>query len=160
MTDYSKTKIYKIESTLGDKVYVGSTCKLYLSQRFQQHKNDFKRWKDGKRNKTTSFDLFDEYGQESCNIILLESYPCSTKDEKNAREAHYIKELNCVNKIIPGRTRKEYRVDNKEKIQIKDKNYNLINEEKIKKYQKEYREKKKALKKQQQEENINDVLIV
>ena len=61
MTDYSKTKIYKIESTLGDKVYVGSTCKQYLSQRFQQHKHNYKYWKDGKYNKTTSFDLFDLY---------------------------------------------------------------------------------------------------
>ena len=30
MTDYSKTKIYKIESHLGDKIYIGSTCKQYL----------------------------------------------------------------------------------------------------------------------------------
>ena len=30
-TDYQKTKIYKIESHLGDKIYVGSTAKEYLS---------------------------------------------------------------------------------------------------------------------------------
>ena len=48
MTDYQKTKIYKIESHLGDKIYVGSTAKEYLSQRFQQHKNHYKHWKNGK----------------------------------------------------------------------------------------------------------------
>ena len=56
MTDYSKTKIYKIESHLGDKIYVGSTAKEYLSQRFQQHKYTFKYWKNGKGNKNNAND--------------------------------------------------------------------------------------------------------
>ena len=92
MTDYSKTKIYKIESHLGDKIYVGSTAKEYLSQRFQQHKNAYKRWKDGKTNKVMSYDLFEEYGVENCVITLIESYSCNSKDEKNARERYFIKE--------------------------------------------------------------------
>ena len=83
MTDYSKTKIYKIESHIGDKVYVGSTCKQYLSQRFQQHKKDFQRWKDGKHHRITSYELFDDYGPENCQIILIEEYPCISKDAKN-----------------------------------------------------------------------------
>jgi hypothetical protein len=45
MPDYTLTKIYKIESHLGDKIYVGSTAKQYISQRFQQHKNDYKNGK-------------------------------------------------------------------------------------------------------------------
>ena len=45
--DYSKTKIYKIESALGDKVYIGSTINKYLSQRFQLHISEYKRWKKG-----------------------------------------------------------------------------------------------------------------
>ena len=116
MTDYSKTKIYKIESHLGDKIYVGSTAKEYLSQRFQQHKNAYKGWKEGKIHKTTSFELFDEYGPENCQIVLIESCICSCKDEKNAKEAHYIRNLDCVNKVIPARTNKEYKYDHKEKI--------------------------------------------
>ena len=123
MTDYSKTKIYKIESPLGDKIYVGSTCKKYLSQRFQQHKKDFQRWKDGKHHRITSYELFDEYGPENCQIILIEEYPCISKDAKNAREAHYIKEITCVNKNIPGRTFIEYCEDNKEKIQEQHREY-------------------------------------
>ena len=46
MPDYSLTKIYKIESHLGNKIYVGSTAKQYLSQRFQQHKSSCKCWKE------------------------------------------------------------------------------------------------------------------
>ena len=106
-TDYQKTKIYKIESHLGDKIYIGSTAKEYLSQRFQQHKNAYKRWKNGTVGKYTSFELFDEYGIENCQIVLIEAYPCNSKDEKNAKEGHYIKTLNCVNKVVVGRTRKE-----------------------------------------------------
>ena len=106
-TDYQKTKIYKIESHLGDKIYVGSTAKEYLSQRFQQHKNDYKRWKNGKGNNITSFVLFDEYGIENCSIVLIEACLCNSKDEKNAKEGHYIKTLNCVNKVVVGRTREE-----------------------------------------------------
>ena len=106
-TDYQKTKIYKIESHLGDKIYIGSTAKEYLSQRFQQHKNAYKRWKNGTVGKYTSFELFDEYGIENCQIVLIEAYPCNSKDEKNAKEGHYIKTLNCVNKVVVGRTREE-----------------------------------------------------
>ena len=106
-TDYQKTKIYKIESQLGDKIYVGSTAKEYLSQRFQQHKVQYKRWKNGTVGKLTSFELFDEYGIENCQIVLIEAYPCNSKDEKNAKEGHYIKTLNCVNKVVVGRTREE-----------------------------------------------------
>jgi hypothetical protein len=107
MTDYSKTKIYKIESHLGDKIYVGSTAKQYLSQRLQQHKNSYKRWKDGKCGKVTSYLIFEEYGVDNCQIVLIEEFSCTSKDAKNAREGHFIKTLDCVNKIVIGRSRKE-----------------------------------------------------
>ena len=118
-TDYQKTKIYKIESHLGDKIYAGSTAKEYLSQRFQLHKVQYKRWKNGVGVKYTSFELFDEYGLENCNIVLIEAYPCNSKDEKNAKEGHYIKTLECVNKIVVGRTVKEYQQSDAGKEAVK-----------------------------------------
>jgi hypothetical protein len=42
----------------------------------------------------------------------------------NAREGHYIKNIMCVNKNIAGRTQKEYRDDNKEKLKEYKKNRN------------------------------------
>jgi len=99
MTNYSLTKIYKIESNLGNKIYVGSTAKQYLSQRFQQHKNNYKKFKEGSGKKDILNDLFNLYGLENCKIVLLESYSCSSKDEKNAKEEQYIKDLDCINKI-------------------------------------------------------------
>ncbi len=114
--DYKNGKIYKIESHLGDKINIGSTTKKYLSQRMDQHRSDYKRWKNGTRGITRSFTLFEEYGVENCSIILIELCSCSSKDELNSKEAHYIKTLECVNKKVPGRTKSEYRKDNPEKI--------------------------------------------
>lgn len=152
MTDYSKTKIYRIESHLGDKIYVGSTAKQYLSQRFQGHKNAYKRWKENKDDRTmTSFVLFDEYGIENCQIVLIEEFACSCKDAKNAREGHYIKTLNCVNKHIMGRSHSEYYVDNKEQIKEVQKKYQESDKykEALKKY-KESGKGKETLKKYQE----------
>ena len=147
MTNYSKTKIYKIESHLGDKIYVGSTARDYLSQQFQGHKNAYKRWKEKKDDRSmTSFILFEEYGVDNCKIILIESYPCTNKDEKNAREGHFIKELNCINKFIAGRSPKEYKEDNKEKFKAYFKDlYQQKREERLAK-QKIYDKNKKERK--------------
>ena len=42
---YQQGKIYKLISSETDKIYIGSTCKKYLSQRLQDHKTDYKKWK-------------------------------------------------------------------------------------------------------------------
>ena len=142
-TDYQKTKIYKIESHLGDKIYIGSTAKAYLSQRFQQHKSTYKLWKAKKIGKITSFELFDEYGPENCQIVLIEEYPCSSKDTKNARESHYIRTMECVNKVIPNRTYKEHYEDNREYILERTKKYQELNKEKITEQRKKHYESNK-----------------
>jgi len=169
MPNYSLTKIYKIESHLGDKIYVGSTAKQYLSQRFQQHKSSYKSWKEGKGSNITSYELFDEYGPENCQVVLIEEYSCSCKDAKNAREGHYIRTLDCVNKVIAGRTDKEYYVDNKEKIIDRAKKYFSDNKEKVMEYregnkikiaeqkQKHYQRKKTEKMKQ---ENISEPITI
>ena len=136
--NYKNGKIYKIEPREdhceGD-IYIGSTTKQYLSQRMVQHRGDYMRFKNGIHNKTNSFDLFDKYGVDNCDIILLESVEAESKDELTAREAHYIRTIKCVNKIIPLRTDKEYRKDNRDKI----KQYRSDNKEKIFEYTKQYR---------------------
>ena len=115
--DYSKGKIYKIEAINGepDDIYIGSTTKEFLSQRMAKHSSGFKKWLENndKNSYVTSFKLFEKYGIENCKIILLENVNTSSLDELKCREAYYIKSMNCVNKYIPLRTRKEYRTDNK-----------------------------------------------
>ena len=109
MTNYNNGKIYKIESNLGDKVYIGSTTKEYLSQRMSTHRNNYSAWKQGKLDLTTSYLLFDEYGIENCSIVLLELCPSESKAELLSREGYFIKNNECVNKEALYITNKEYR---------------------------------------------------
>ena len=142
MADYSKGKIYKITCNETEKIYIGSTTQT-LTKRFKQHKNNHKYWKNGKYNNTSIFKLFDEYGKDSCNIELIENYPCDNNKELELREAYYIRNNNCYNKYIPGRTIKEYYEENKEKINEQHKQYNEVNKKRIKEVMKKYYEDNK-----------------
>ena len=128
--DYSKGKIYKIWSPSQDIQYIGSTTQE-LSRRLGNHKKNFKLHysKDSKYNHYyTSYEVLK---CEDCRIDLLESYSCNNKTELLQKEGHYISSNICVNKIIAGRSRKQYRIDNKQKIAKRMKDYQEINKEKI-----------------------------
>jgi hypothetical protein len=99
MPNYLNGKIYKLTSKHSDEVYVGSTCKLYLSERLAGHLYEYNHYHI-RGLYYTSFELF-KHGPKDVKIQLLERCPCQTKDELNAREAFYIESLNCVNKSIP-----------------------------------------------------------
>lgn len=131
MVNYSKTKIYKVWSPLGDNIYIGSTNDK-LTNRMSNHRKDYKKYLETKKIKITSTLIFDEYGIDNCYIELIESKECTSKDEQKKLEGKYIRELNCVNKFIPDRTKPEY-----------DKKYYIDNIETIKKQDKEYYEKNK-----------------
>jgi hypothetical protein len=131
--NYNNGKIYKIEPLKGEEgeIYIGSTTKKYLSQRMTKHREDYNRWKNGKRRKIMSFDSFDKYGINNCQIILLENCPCESKDQLHARESHYIKTLNCINICIPGRTKREYYEDKKEQVLERNRQYQKRNRQQI-----------------------------
>ena len=101
MNRYQNSKIYKIYSDLGDKVYIGCTTKQYLSKRMAKHKYDYTYYK--KKREDTGFAfvysylMFDEYGVDNCKIELLEAYPCNSIDEIRKREAHYIQTVPNIN---------------------------------------------------------------
>ena len=130
--DYKNSKVYKIWSPNGDKIYVGSTTKTLLCQRMSAHREDFKRWKAGNYHFVSSFLLFEEYGVKNCLIELIESKEFNSKDELKQLEGKYIRDLDCVNKKIEGRTKKEYYQDNKEHIVEYRNQYRVDNKEKIK----------------------------
>lgn len=147
--NYKFGKIYKIipiEGENGDQ-YFGSTKKKYLCQRFNGHKQHYKLYKDGKKSKCSSFDLFEKYGVDNCLYVLVENFPCETKEELKAREAYYILNNDCVNKCVPGRTQKEYYEINKEKINKHQKDYYQTNIDKIREYD---RERSKTIERKQQ----------
>jgi len=132
MNKYEKAKIYKIESLLGNKIYIGSTTNDYLSNRMAKHRNRYKDYKLEKGDKYYSFDVFDEYGIENCVITLIENYKCNDINELRERERFHIKSLDCVNKNIPTRTLKEYYIDNQKKIKDRSKKrYDTIKNEKF-----------------------------
>ena len=119
--DYSLGKIYKIQPICEhdeNEIYIGSTCQPLLSQRMAKHRANYKDWKNGKYHFVTSYNIFEKYGVENCEIVLIESVNAKSKDELYAKEAHYIKSMCCINKFIPLRTPKEYRDDKKENIII------------------------------------------
>jgi hypothetical protein len=161
MVNYQNSKIYKIEPIVDHEeheIYIGSSTKTYLSQRMDKHRSGYKRWKQGKGGHIRSFDLFDIYGIENCQILLIESYPCETRDELTSREGHFIRTLKCVNKNIAGRSNKEsckqYYENNIDTIREKKKLYYEDKREIINEKHKLYREKNKELLHEKKNEKI------
>jgi hypothetical protein len=135
MPDYQRGKIYKITS--GDLTYVGSTTEKTLARRLSSHVKDYKRWKAGKRENITSFQVIDKGDYE---ITLLELCPCNSRDELTARERYWVETIKCVNRCIPGRTRKEYREDHKEFVAEIQKTWQQKNQDHIKQYRQDHKE--------------------
>ena len=95
--DYSNGKIYKIVSPSTGLVYIGSTCQKTLAQRLGSHRKSFRSWKIHKNISTgymTSFILCEIDDEE---IELIESYPCSNRDELSSRERQCQRTIECIN---------------------------------------------------------------
>ena len=143
--DYANGRIYKIEPICEhdeNEVYYGSTCQL-LCKRMDSHRSNYKSWKNGNHAKTFSYELFEKYSIENCKIYLVELYPCETKEELLAREGYYIKNNKCVNRMVAGRTQKQYYEEHRVTINERQKKYALDNKDKIKEYKDEYRQNNK-----------------
>jgi len=127
MPNYQNGKIYKIVNDSSNLVYFGSTLQP-LYKRFHQHKKMF--------HQCTSKKILEG---ENAKIILVEKCPCNDKEELIKRERYYIENNECVNKKIPGRTKKEYRIQNIEKVKKHEKEYYIKNNEKIREGENERR---------------------
>jgi hypothetical protein len=142
MPNYQNGKIYKLTSFQTDKIYIGSTCQS-LAVRKAGHKCGYKLYMNGKGKKVLSYELF-ELGD--VDIVLLENVPCETREQLYARERYYIENTdNCVNKCIPTRTITEWAVDNREKLNSKNKLYKEANKDKIKVMNRKYRDANKDI---------------
>ena len=119
--DYSKAKIYKIVDNTNDNIYIGSTCQP-LRKRLSSHKS---------KSECRSREIIIN---SNYDIILIEDYPCLRKEQLHARERYYIENTKCINKQIPGRTKKE-----------SQKNWDENNKERIKEYYEKYKERKLLL---------------
>ena len=165
MVNYKYGKIYKITSENSNLVYYGSTSEKYLSRRLSHHLAKYKSYLNGKGDYYTSFEVLkcEDYKME-----LIKNYPSANKTQLTTEESKYIRCNECVNKVIPDRTPKEYDKqynqdnkkikdeknkqyyqDNIEKVHEKHKQYYKANEEKIKEKNKDYYEANKSKIKEQ-----------
>lgn len=127
MSDYCNTKIYQIVDLDTKDTYIGHTIQT-LGQRLAGHVKDHQAWKNGRHNYVTSFPII-ERGHYA--ISLIEDYPCENVDQARLRERFYIENTACVNRNIPGRSRAQYREENRETILQKHRAYNDANHDVI-----------------------------
>ena len=139
MVNYKLGKIYKLVSNNTGKQYIGSSCQKKLCSRLTGHVR--------KGNTCSSREIIEDGNYE---IILIENFPCDSKDELHKRERYYIETLDCVNKVIPTRTQQEYYVANREQRKEYCKNnkdiikeYYENNKDRIKKYYENNKEQRK-----------------
>ncbi len=162
VVNYNNGKVYKIVPKSGeDEAYIGSTARKLLCQRMQQHRIQYFRHKNGSGGKITSYELFDKYGVDNCDIVLLELVSCNSKDELHIRERFWIETTNCVNKIIVGRTPKEWYQDNRDQRIQQIKEYDLANRGKKKEYREANRDKNREHQRKYRElhkKRVNDDL--
>ena len=144
MPDYNNGKIYKIIDSENKVIYIGSTTEQ-LCKRYSKHKHK-------------------AIGNK---IILLENFPCNSREELVKKEQEFIEQYdNLLNKIRafnseeqykeymkeyykeyhkehPKEYNKEYYEDNKKKLSEKMKKYYENNKNKISEKHKKYNEKHK-----------------
>ena len=129
MNRYEKGKIYKVVDIGYNKMYIGSTIES-LSKRMERHRSKYKDYLRGDGDNTRVYWLFDEFGVENCKIELIENYPCNSKEELEAQEGKHQRDNKCINKVIAGRTVKEYKKDEYDYISFQQKVYRELHPEK------------------------------
>ena len=149
---------------IDEEIHIGRTTQT-LKRRFQRHKDNTK---NEQLNQRKLYVKMCELGVEHFFIEEIEKCPCNSLEELEKRERHYILERQPILNIqIPMRTmeewrrdsqehlqeyerqryinnprkeyRKQYREDNKDKLDEKNKKYREENPEYFKEYNKEYR---------------------
>jgi hypothetical protein len=131
--DYSKSVVYKIcckDIDIKD-CYVGSTTCLRV--RRSDHKSACNNQKGKEYNKLAYQFIRDNGGWDNWQVVMVEEYPeCKSGEELLKYEREHMEMLRAtLNKVVIGRTQKEYQEDNKEKISVKNKEYREKHKEEI-----------------------------
>lgn len=93
--------MYKLHSTVDDKVYVGSTINT-LNRRRSLHVYHGTLWN------STVYQHFNSIGWDNCIMTLIENYPCANRRELEARERYWYDQLApSLNMHAPFRTAAE-----------------------------------------------------
>ena len=157
---YSTGTVYKIVCSLDENIiYIGSTFNQ-PRHRWQQHKNNYKKYLDRKKNSYVSiFPYFEKIGIENFKIMKIKDYECYRGNKADSKHLHayeqlWINKTRCVNKIsafsIP--------IDAKEKKSEHMKEYYQANREKRTEYNQANREKISEKKKENYQANREKIL--
>ena len=133
---YQKGKIYAVRNTDDDDIYIGSTTQ-FLSKRLYDHKVN----STDTTNNSLLYVKMREVGPNKFYIELIENYPCINREELNRREGEIIRERATLNKLVAGRTRREYMDEYKEYFDNYHREYRQANAEFYKQYTHEYNQK-------------------
>lgn len=153
MPNYQDGKIYTIRCRNDNAlIYVGSTT-MTLPRRLAEHKYS------SVSNNTRRIYQTINGEWDNWYIELYEVFPCENKQELNKREGEIIREIGNLNCEIAGRTNKEWKQENPDKLKLTaqryhqnhreerlevSRQYNINNNEARKEYKKKYREEHKA----------------
>ena len=133
--DYANGKIYKVLNCINDDVYVGSTCQS-LSKRMSTHRARA----TSKPEQGLLYAQMKEYGYDKFYIELIEKYPCTSKEELNAKEGEWIRQIGTLNCRVAGRSPAQYRDEHREHKREYHRNHYQQNKEKTLNACKLYRE--------------------
>ena len=101
-------KIYKNICNETNLCYYGSTCETLLCKRIAKHRNNYKRFTQGKLSGfCNSFKILQN---GNYNIVLVKQIYCENMKELLDHERFFIENYECVNKNIPNRTKEEYKL--------------------------------------------------
>jgi hypothetical protein len=151
---YSDMCIYKLvhfDDLNDENIYVGHTTNM--TKRKCGHKTSCCNPNDNHHNLKVYQFIRENGGWDKWDMILVEKYSCKCSAEAVARERYWIKELKAtLNTREPGRTKKEWREANRDKLAEYQNEYREANREKLLEQKKEYhqanREKLNEKKKQ------------
>lgn len=160
MNKYSNGKIYTIRYRNNNSfIYVGSTCQE-LYKRWGKHKEQIK-YNLSKKSYSMFYEKIRETNDlDNWYIELYESFPCANKQELNKREGEVIREIGTLNMNISGRTKEEWRNENKEDNLNRAKEWYNKNLEKKKEYDRKRREEKGEEIKEKKKEYYKNLPIV
>jgi len=138
--DYANTIIYKLvhkDDLNDDNIYTGHTTDFICRKNL--HKSDCTNANSKSYNEKKYKYIRENGGWDEWLMIEIEKYPCKDKPEAVARERLIQTEMKAkLNSVIAGRTNKEWRQDNREKLSERKKQYRQDNLDKISEHKKQY----------------------
>jgi hypothetical protein len=138
MTDYSKMIIYKIQHQDDENlIYIGSTTNFTKRKHLHKYCSLKPNYRD--YNIKLYKMIRDNGGWESFRMIEVKPYPCENKREAEKEEDRIMLEMKAtMNNNRACRSETQYKIDNKEIIAEKNKEYYNLNKEQKAKYKREY----------------------